>query len=128
MDKTKTIAFLTAALVVTGEVASTREIGHTLGDRPHDHRNAIVDSVVPTTASPISFSGAQFQHAVITVKGWNPDAFFIVARSPAFENGKFWEVTDELTESGARAELAKRGYTERHIIFMILKARLKPVS
>lgn len=113
MDKTKTIALVTAALVVSGEVASARELSHTLvGNQPHDHWEMTAGPVVATTASPISFSGAQLQHAVITVSGWNPDVFFIVARSSAFQNGQFWEMSDELTESEVCAELAKCGYPD----------------
>ena len=123
--RVRELSLCTTALFFADEIVSGRALNHTLvGHQPHDHRDAIVESVVRTTASPVSFSGAQFQYAVITVKGWNPDAFFIVTRSSAFQNGKFWEMTDELTEGGARAELARRGYAEPEITFLILKVRM----
>ncbi len=120
------VAVLVGTLVV-GEIVSARELSHTLvQQQPHDHSDMTVDFVAASTTSSINASGAQVQHAVVTVKGANTELFCIVTRSSAFQNGKLFEMRVGLTESAAREALAELGYSEPEISFLILKARLNP--
>src|SRR5271157_3061806 len=121
MDKTTTGAILIGTLVA-GAVVSAHELGKALvQEQPHNHKDATVDFVIASTASPINASGGQVQHAVVTIMGASAEMFCIVTRNSAFQNGQFYAMSEGLSEIGAREALAELVYIEPEISFLILK-------